>query len=84
MAFVWWERRRPDPLIDVSLFANLRFSAASGAVTVAFFALFGFIFLITQFFQLLQGFSPAGHRGAHPAGRTVDRGRLGARHPAWR
>ena len=58
VAFVWWERRQRDPLIDVSLFANLRFSAASGAVTVAFFALFGFIFLITQFFQLLQGFGP--------------------------
>lgn len=57
-AFLWWERRQPDPLIDVSLFANLRFSAASGAVTVAFFALFGFIFLITQFFQLLQGYGP--------------------------
>lgn len=57
-AFVWWERRLTDPLIDVSLFNNLRFSAASGAVTVAFFALFGFIFLITQFFQLLQGFGP--------------------------
>ena len=58
VAFVWWERRAGDPLIDVGLFANLRFSAASGAVTVAFFALFGFIFLITQFFQLLQGYGP--------------------------
>lgn len=58
VAFVWWERRQDDPLIDVGLFANLRFSAASGAVTVAFFALFGFIFLITQFFQQLQGFGP--------------------------
>ncbi len=58
VAFAWWERRRPDPLIDVRLFTNLRFSAASGAVTVAFFALFGFIFLITQFFQLLQGYGP--------------------------
>lgn len=58
VAFVWWERRQDDPLIDVSLFANLRFSAASGAVTVAFFALFGFIFLITQFFQLLQNYGP--------------------------
>ncbi|SPM30592.1 Predicted arabinose efflux permease, MFS family, partial [Mycobacterium terramassiliense] len=57
-AFVWWERRRAEPLIDVNLFTNLRFSAASGAVTVAFFALFGFIFLITQFFQLLQRFGP--------------------------
>ena len=58
VGFAFWERRQRDPLIDVSLFANLRFSAASGAVTVAFFALFGFIFLITQFMQLLQGFGP--------------------------
>jgi EmrB/QacA subfamily drug resistance transporter len=58
IAFIWWEQHHDDPLIDVGLFTNLRFSAASGAVTVAFFALFGFIFLITQFFQLLQDFSP--------------------------
>lgn len=58
VGFALWERRQRDPLIDVSLFANLRFSAASGAVTVAFFALFGFIFLITQLMQLLQGFGP--------------------------
>ena len=60
VCFAWWERRQRDPLIDVTLFMNLRFSAASGAVTVAFFALFGFIFLITQFMQLLQGFGPLG------------------------
>ncbi len=60
VGFGWWERRRHDPLIDITLFANLRFSAASGAVTVAFFALFGFIFLITQFMQMLQGFGPLG------------------------
>ena len=58
VGFVVWERRHPDPLIDVTLFANLRFSAASGAVTVAFFALFGFIFLIIQYMQMLQGWGP--------------------------
>ena len=58
--FALWERRQRDPLIDITLFGNLRFSAASGAVTVAFFALFGFIFLITQFMQQLQGFGPLG------------------------
>ena len=58
VAFVWWERRHDDPLIDVSLFANLRFSAASGAVTVSFFTLFGFIFLMTQYFQFLRHYSP--------------------------
>ncbi len=56
--FVAWERRVAHPLLDVSLFRNARFSAASLSVTSAFFALFGFIFLITQFLQLVQGFSP--------------------------
>jgi EmrB/QacA subfamily drug resistance transporter len=56
--FVGWERRVAEPMLDVSLFTNLRFSAASGAVTVAFFALFGFIFLITMYFQFLHGYSP--------------------------
>ena len=60
VGFAVWEPRQRDPLIDVTLFTNLRFSAASGAVTVAFFALFGFIFLITQFMQMLQGFGPLG------------------------
>lgn len=56
--FVAWERRLSHPLLDVRLFRNLRFTAASGAVTTAFFALFGFIFLITQYLQLVQGYSP--------------------------
>jgi EmrB/QacA subfamily drug resistance transporter len=56
--FVWWERRRYAPMLDVRLFENLRFSAASGSVTVAFFALFGFIFMITQYFQFLKAYSP--------------------------
>jgi EmrB/QacA subfamily drug resistance transporter len=56
--FVGWERRQQAPMLDVTLFSNLRFTAASGAVTFAFFALFGFIFLITQYFQFIRGYSP--------------------------
>jgi EmrB/QacA subfamily drug resistance transporter len=56
--FVAWERRRAHPMLDVSLFRNLRFSAASGSIMVIFFALAGFIFLITQYFQFLKGYSP--------------------------
>lgn len=56
--FVWWERRLHHPLLDVRLFRNARFSAASMSVAAAFFALFGFIFLITQYLQLVQGYSP--------------------------
>ena len=54
--FVAWERRQTDPMLDVTVFANLRFSAASVAVTVVFFSLFGFIFLITQYFQFVRGY----------------------------
>jgi EmrB/QacA subfamily drug resistance transporter len=60
VVFVWWERRVTQPMLDVSLFANLRFSAASGAVTVAFFGLFGFIFLITQYFQFVRSYTALG------------------------
>jgi EmrB/QacA subfamily drug resistance transporter len=55
-AFVVRERRTKYPMLDVSLFRDRRFSAASGAVTVTFFALFGFIFLVTQYFQFVRGF----------------------------
>jgi EmrB/QacA subfamily drug resistance transporter len=57
-AFVVFELRHPHPLLPVGIFANLRFSAASVSVTSAFFALFGFIFLITQYFQLVRGYGP--------------------------
>ena len=57
-AFIWWEQRTSHPMLDVRLFRNMRFSAASGAVTVAFFTLFGFIFLITLYFQFVRGYAP--------------------------
>jgi EmrB/QacA subfamily drug resistance transporter len=56
VAFVLVERRHEQPMIDVSLFRRPAFSAASGSVTVAFFALFGFIFLVTQYFQFIRGY----------------------------
>ena len=45
-------------MLDVSLFRNPRFSAACGAVTVSFFTLLGFIFVITQYFQLIKHYDP--------------------------
>lgn len=54
-AFAVVERGHRAPMIDVSLFRVPAFSAASGAVTIAFFALFGFIFLVTQYMQLVRG-----------------------------
>lgn len=54
--FVRVERRSTHPMLDVSLFTERAFSAASGSVTVAFFSLFGFIFLITQYMQFVRGY----------------------------
>jgi len=45
-------------MLDVSLFRNPRFSAASGSVAISFFVLQGFIFLVTQYFQFIKAFSP--------------------------
>src|SRR3954454_20363417 len=49
------ELRTEEPMLDLSLFANLRFTAASASVAISFFALSGFIFLVTQYFQFLKG-----------------------------
>ena len=57
-AFIVRERRALYPMLDVRLFGNPRFSGASAAVTVSFFTLFGFIFLITQYMQFVRGYGP--------------------------
>jgi len=57
-ALIAAERRAARPMLEVGLFRNMRFSAASGAVMVSFFTLFGFIFLITQYFQFVRGYGP--------------------------
>ena len=54
--FVRWELRRSQPLLDVRLFTDPRVSVGSGAIALAFFSLFGFIFLITQYFQAVRGY----------------------------
>ena len=57
LIFAAAERRTSHPMLDVSLFSNLRFTAASGSVSISFFALNGFIFLITQYLQLVKSYS---------------------------
>jgi len=47
-----------QPMLDLALFRDRRFTAASVAVAVSFFALYGFIFLITQYFQFLRNYGP--------------------------
>lgn len=57
-AFVAWEQRTEHPILDVDLFRNPRFAAASAAIGISFFALSGFVFLVTQLFQVLHGYGP--------------------------
>jgi predicted MFS family arabinose efflux permease len=56
-AFALWERNTAHPMLDVSVFANRRFSGGSLAVTAGFLTLFGFIFVITQYFQFIKSYS---------------------------
>ena len=56
-AFCWWEGHHANPLLDIGFFRNPRFSAASTAISLAFFGLYGFIFMITMYFQLVRGYS---------------------------
>jgi EmrB/QacA subfamily drug resistance transporter len=56
-AFVVLELRTEEPLLDVRVFAIPKFSAGAMAIAVSFFCLFGFIFLITQYFQFVKGYS---------------------------
>ena len=71
-------------MLDVGLFRNLRFSAASGAVTIVFFSLMGFIFLVTLYFQFLKGYGPLSTGRAAAAGRDHGRHHLRRSAPAWR
>ncbi|UXY30699.1 MFS transporter [Streptomyces sp. HUAS TT20] len=55
--FVAFELRRRHPLLDPRLFRNRRFAAGSLSLTLQFFALFGFMFVIMQYLQLVRGYS---------------------------
>ena len=49
--------QRTSPMLDLRFFTNARFTAASAAITLIAFALFGFIFMATQYLQFILGYS---------------------------
>jgi EmrB/QacA subfamily drug resistance transporter len=57
-AFALWERRSDHPMLDVNFFRNMRFTAASAGITLLFFAMFGTIFLLTQYLQVVMSYTP--------------------------
>ena len=56
--FVWYENRQEHPMVDLNLFKNARLSAAAGSIGIAFMAMLGMMFLLTQYLQFVQGYSP--------------------------
>lgn len=53
--FVAWELHRRAPLLDPRVFARRSLAAGSLSIFVQFFALFGFIFIVLQYLQLIRG-----------------------------
>ncbi len=58
VGFVTWELRQEHPMLPMQLFRNPGFSIGAGVITFAFFVMFGFFFLMTQFLQFVRGYSP--------------------------
>ncbi len=54
-AFIVRERQAAQPMLDLGLFGDRRFSVASAGITVAFFTMFGISFVLTQYMQLVLG-----------------------------
>jgi EmrB/QacA subfamily drug resistance transporter len=57
-AFVWWELRAAAPMLPMRFFRNRTFALANVSSLFMFFGMFGSIFLLAQFFQTVQGYSP--------------------------
>jgi len=57
-AFAAWELHTAQPMLDLRFFRNPRFTAATSTITLIFFVIFGTIFILTQYLQLVLGYDP--------------------------
>ena len=60
--FAVWEARASHPMLPLRLFRNPRFTGAGLSITVLFFALSGVVFLSSQIYQFVLGYSPLAAR----------------------
>ncbi len=58
--WIVWELRAAHPMLDPRLFRRVSFSMGSLTISSAFAVMFGMFFLVTQYFQFVQGHSPLG------------------------
>ena len=57
-AFIAWELRTREPMLPLQLFRNRGFALTNAASLLMFFGMFGSIFLLAQFLQVVQHYSP--------------------------
>jgi EmrB/QacA subfamily drug resistance transporter len=58
VGFAFWEGRAPAPMLPLRFFKSRAFSMANLASLLMYFGMFGSIFLLSQFLQSVQGYSP--------------------------
>ena len=56
--FAFWELHTDEPMLDMRFFRNPAFSTGTAGMILVFLALYGVMFLVTQYFQLVLGYSP--------------------------
>jgi len=56
--FVAWELHTTEPMLDMHYFKRPAFSTGTGGMILVFVAMYGVMFLITQYFQLVLGYTP--------------------------
>jgi EmrB/QacA subfamily drug resistance transporter len=58
LAFVLWENHVAEPMLDMRYFRNPAFSMATSGMVLVYIAIYGVMFLFTQYFQLIRGYDP--------------------------
>jgi len=58
LTFLWWEGRASDPLLPLRLFRDRSFAAANAVGITFSLGMFGAVFVLIQFLQVVQGYSP--------------------------
>jgi EmrB/QacA subfamily drug resistance transporter len=56
-AFLYWESRTPSPMLPLRFFRNRQFTCTNAASLLMYFGLFGSIFLLIQYLQVVQHYS---------------------------
>ena len=57
-SFTAWELRAADPMLDLRFFRIPRFAAGASSITLIYFVMFGTFFVLSQYLQLVLGYSP--------------------------